>query len=714
MTNNLTTKRKKEFFSLGLYIEAIKRIRLPGIILSVILSLEAILIPLGLEIGYVMNKHMYGAEIFGDNYTPEVLSGAELHVLLFLVAVIGAPVFTWMLFSFLNKRNASDYYHSLPHTRLSLYVSNVAALVTWLGGIILVTSGLSRFTAALFPKVISVEAGTYFPYMVGCFALSLLIAACIIIGKSITGTVFSNLVIIALIMVFPRFIMAIITSGVTAKLPIIPVDYVNFFLSPRLNILTGMLTQAADMYYVESPCIFEVASQIYTAILAICYFAVGAVLFCRRKSESAERSAPSKRMQAVYRIILAFAVSVPFCYVIFGLENDPVSEFFLVGLLVVLSALTYFIYEILTTRKWKNLVTAIPGFFIVLLLDVLFFGTMYGITAIESAFRPEAGDIEYVQLVGNNYSHEGIGMDFRAYVEDETSKMKITDKDAVKTVAECLDETFEFYEKHGSIDDWYSYNHNGGYVDKEEQAAVCTFKIRTKGGITKYRNVRLYSEDLTVVRESLKKLHGYTETWTSLPTPHRGTLTMDGGAFEITNAQAEKIFEVFRRELVSVDFDKWVEFNMGYGPTFAWFHYQTDDIYLTVPVSAELFPKTADMILKYAKVNSDEIFKEIKEAYESYENSHVQYAELLVYENGSYIYYGTNNSFYDEDRTELVMNSRDDNKFELGDTFMRVEIEFYDETADEKGDMEYLSCVIKVSEESREWLSEFYEGAFKD
>lgn len=714
MTNNVTTKRKNEFFSLGLYIEAIKRIRLPGIILSVILSLEAVLIPLGLEIGYVMSKRMYGTDEFGDSYLPEVLGGSELHILLFLVAVIGAPVFTWVLFSFLNKRNASDYYHSLPHTRLSLYVSNVAALVTWLFGIIVVTSGLSRITAALFPKVISVEAGSYFPYMVGCFALSLLISACIIIGKSITGTLFSNLVITALIMVFPRFIMAMVTSGVTAKLPIIPSDHVSFFLSTKLNILTGMLIQAADMYYVESPCIFEGASQIYTAVLAVCYFVIGAVLFCRRKSESAQRSAPGKRMQAIYRIILAFAVSVPFCYVIFGLENEPIAKTFLVGLLVVVSALTYFIYEILTTRKWKNLVTAIPGFFIVLLLDILFFGTMYGITAIESSFRPEAGDIEYVQLVGNNYNYEGIVMDFMAYVEEETSTLKITDKDAVETVTECLDETFAFYEKYGGIDDCYSDNYHGSYVDKEEQATVYTFKIKTKGGLTKYRNIRLYSDDMAVVGESLKKLPGYTDTWTSLPTPHRGTISMNGGAFEITNDQAEIIFEVFKEELVNVDFDKWVEFNMSYGPEFASFHYQTGDIYLTVPVSAEISPKTAGMILKYAKMNSDETFEKMEEARERYANSHVQYVELFVYENGNYVYYGTSEDFYEEDRTELVMNSRDDSKFEISDIFMRVDIEFFDETDDEKYDMEYLSCVFKVSEESEAELSEFYKDAFKD
>ena len=477
-----------------------------------------------------------------------------------------------------------------------------------------------------------------------------------------------------------------------------------------------MLGQLSDIFYVETPCIYDGVSQIYTTVLALVYLVFGAFLFCRRKSESAQRSAPSKRMQAIYRIILAFTVSVPFCYVIFGYDNDPVSLVFLCGMLALLSGLTYFIYEILTTRKWKNLIRAIPGFFIVLLLDVLLFGTMYGITALESTFRPKPEDIEYVQLVGERYGQENYGLDFKSYVEQETAKMKITDDEGIKTVADCLNETFEFYEKYGGIDEWYSDSYHGSYVEKEEYAEIYTFKIKTDGGLTKYRNVRLYSEDVNVIRESLKKLDGYTEMWTSLPTPQRGTLTMDSGAFEITNEQAEKIFEVFRRELVSVDFDKWVEFNMGYEAAFAWFHYRTASVYLTVPVSAELFPKTVDQLLLYAKVNSDENFKAIKEAYEKYENAYVQWAELLVYENGTFNYYGTVSDFHTEDRLELVLDSRDDSVFKIGDSFLRVDIEFYNEESDkklEKDDMKYLSCIIKVNDEAKEKLAPLFDGAFK-
>ena len=82
MTNVTNIKKKKEFFNLGLYIEALKRIRLPGIILSVILTIEAILIPVGYELNYLMNyvwNRYIDLEEQSYTFTPEVLSGTELH-----------------------------------------------------------------------------------------------------------------------------------------------------------------------------------------------------------------------------------------------------------------------------------------------------------------------------------------------------------------------------------------------------------------------------------------------------------------------------------------------------------------------------------------------------------------------------------------------------------------------------------------------------------
>ena len=713
MTNERTTdvkKSRKEFFNLGLYLEALKRIRLPGIILTVILTLEAILSPLGLAVGYLMNKMMAARDNYEFHYSAEVLSGSELHMFLFLVAVVGAPIFAWVLFSFLNKRNASDFYHSLPHTRVALYVSNTAALLTWILGIIIVTSGISRLTAALFPKVLTVESGTYLPYMAGIFAVSLLVSACIIVGKTLTGTIFSNLTVTALIMFFPRFVLSLVTSAVTLKLPVVPADHVSFFLSPKLNIIMGVLSNYLGLRYDEVPCIYELSSQIYTIAIAVIYLVLGAVLFHLRKSETAQRPAPGRFMQAIYRIIIAFAVSVPFCYSIFAYEFDEVTILFLYVLMFLLSALAYFIYEIITTRRWKNLVRAIPTFLVVIALDAALMCTMHGIVTVEGAFRPEAGDIEYVQLVSNSYGNQMYSMDFKEYVTSETSKMKLTDKKAIETFASCLDETFEYLEEYGGIDDYYSIT--SGYAEVKDPTTICTFRIKTKSGITKYRNVRLHADDMTVITEAYKEMPGYVEMWKTLPVAFTGTVSIDMGAISISMEQAEATLEVFRRELAGVDVDKWIDFNTGYESGDAWFFYQAKDIYLSVPVSAELFPKTMAAMMKYANENMKADFKEVEKLMEEYPAFEIQFIDIWVYEDGMYQCYNPSDTFFAEDRDEFVFNSIDESELKYGDTFVRMDLAFYSDPENfdvTKEDGDYISCIVKISENSIPTLMEYFD-----
>jgi len=319
-----------------------------------------------------------------------------------------------------------------------------------------------------------------------------------------------------------------------------------------------------------------------------------------------------------------------------------------------------------------------------------------------------ADDVTYVQLVESRRYYDDFGKDFRQYVTEETSKLQITDSEAIKTVVNCLDETYDFFNKYGGIDEWYSDSYHGSYVEKEEYAEIYTFKIKTKSGLTKYRNIRLYEDDITVVRESLKKMPGYTDLWTSLPEPQRGTVTMDTGRFSITNEQAAEIFETFRREVVSTDFDKWVELNTNYGPTFAYFYYQTASVYLTVPVSTELFPKTVDQLLAYASENSEENMKELEEAMEEYKYADVMYVELMEYSDGYMNHYSPKVNFFDTEELDVILEAKDDSEFELDDTYLIVEIEFRNDGYDTKEDFKYLSAVIKVKEDSVDMMREYF------
>lgn len=107
--------------------------------LFVILELEAILIPLGQYIAILQRLEYSPSAV----YNMGVVNFLQMHPLLVLTFTVFAPVMMLYLFSFLNKRNSSDFYHSLPNTRLSLFFSFFAAVMTW----VIAASVISSLTA---------------------------------------------------------------------------------------------------------------------------------------------------------------------------------------------------------------------------------------------------------------------------------------------------------------------------------------------------------------------------------------------------------------------------------------------------------------------------------------------------------------------------------------------------------------------------------------
>ena len=89
-------------------------------------------------------------------------------------------------------------------------------------------------------------------------------------------------------------------------------------------------------------------------------------------------------------VICIFIVCVMFSEMTTGMMRD---EWFAFLVLYLVAALVYFAYELITTKKWKNLLTALPGLGIVALLNV---GILLGMHAVEKhivAQRPAMQEI---------------------------------------------------------------------------------------------------------------------------------------------------------------------------------------------------------------------------------------------------------------------------------------------------------------------------------
>ena len=697
--------KNREFINKGLYFEGLRRIKLPALIVAIVLSIEAILVPVAIGISdYIARSN---AERYNYPYdgTANSYSGSELHLLLFIL-IFAAPIFAAGMFSFLNKRNASDFYHSLPHKRSTFCISSIAALVTWLFAISVFTSGLSRLFAAFFPNAISVQPGTYFEYMFGCFVTAMLVSACVTLAMTITGNVLSNVIVTLMLLFFPRYVIMFVVLAVTSKLSFVPMAYINPLLSVNVNIPAGMVFGFFNYMPEELPLI-SLGSQIYTLVLSLVYFAIATVLYCRRKSESAEHSAPSRFVQAVYRIVAAMIVSVPVCFVFFANGISDGYDLLALVILYIIVIVIYFLYEIITTRKWKNLVKALPGLAIVAVLNLALYGAMFGLAAIEKSFSPEPEDIDYIQVMSrDNYSSSYY--DFNEYALRETSNIKIYDEDAIAIVAEALEKTIEDEDDMFAYDYYYDDVAPIGSTSYVEYHSI-TVKINA-GLTTKYRTVYITTEEEDIIKDALSETEKYAKIWLSLPQAQRGTVYVDGDMFTVDGEAGEEIYDVMKREVAGLDFTEWYDFVNNLENAYGYVNFTSNGMHIVIPFSNEILPKTTEKF--YEALNEGdflepEILLELLE--KGLDKTEIYHVEMKGNsEKGNEYHYSDGVKINTEDGFALLKESIDtETEFKYGDTFITVHIQYNmkeDGTFGKDGN--YYTVTVKIKDEYVEALVE--------
>lgn len=633
--------KNKKIFNLGLYAEGIRQLKLIGILSLIVMTLDAVLIPLG----GVIAKMSY-PDYKADQVVARTVSGLSAHPFLIATFLFIAPLMALSLFSFLNKRNSSDFYHSLPHTRLCVYLSYTAALVTWIALLILSTSAVSIILHLAFYKFFTLILSSMIKLMIGCFIASLLVAASVITAMTITGTLFTNIVISGLIIFLPRFAIKLISEAVSGQLPIISQNRMSSILSGDINSVTGFVFTAftgGGTSFTEP--LLKASSQIYTFIIALLYFALAAVFFIRRKSESAERSAPNKIMQTAYRTIVTMAFCTVVCCGIFSNIKRQDHDVFLYVVLYIAAALIYATYELITTRKWKSVVKSLPGLAIVAFLNVALLGSMYGIYKTNLNFTPSADEIESVSIVSET-AYYGYRMDLYNFFEMKNEEIELTDKELKETVASSLEKCVQALQNN-TVGDYYSANAN---------ANEYTFKINLKNGGTKYRTIFVpfgYGDKISEVLESNDK---FKEGFTTLPKPLNNTAAFRE-AFALDIKSAEKIIDTMNKELKTVDFGKWREYCMDvnretYLDQVTYSVLYNDKTYdIAVPIFVDLFPETCDKYFKYVYEKSAEDESYVKNYLtkeDALENGGYYSASLYVYNEKTNSYEKYMNQYSDD------------------------------------------------------------------
>lgn len=307
----------KKPFSVGLYIEGLRQLRIVGILGAILLFCSSAITVVGNALSTQRQMELYqDSSIVLAN-----LSALEVAPLLLLLFSVFAPVMTLWLFHFMNKRNSSDFLFAIPQTRMALYCSYTSSIVTWLA--ILALSGLIGvlIPAAIFSTYINIPYHALFLLTLSCFLYSLQVMAAILVAMSITGTMFSNIILSGLILFAPRLLIFMLT-GIWKNIPFIYASSDHFsLLNDSINPISGCvlypLCGISDTYQLFS----SAAPMIYSVCLSVIYLLLAAFLFQKRKSETAGKSASSPILQSIYRITVTMIYCVVVAAVILSEAN---------------------------------------------------------------------------------------------------------------------------------------------------------------------------------------------------------------------------------------------------------------------------------------------------------------------------------------------------------------------------------------------------------
>ncbi len=473
----------RDIFSFRLYLEGLKKIRLVGVAAAItVLALNALIPMLDIvgTIGYVTSRKTI------LSYLTFIPFG--------LLMMVFAVIMVHSMFSYLNERRDSDFYHSIPQKRSCVYISFLAAILTWIFGILAASSLLNAILWGIAPHYVYSASAIFLSVLV-LFLAAAMVASFMALAMMFTGTTISNWLIFTLLFLFVRVVGGIFVSCIDNLLPMFDVEYSfwkilspNFFL-PFVSITATLENNVRGI---------TTGVIVYSVLVTVALYVLAGVAYVKRRSESAMRSAPNRILQHAYRC----AVTLPFM-LLGAFVMIEGNDFDLGTALVYLfiSFIVYAVFELLTTKKLKNLVKSLPIFLIPILLTGVFTLSVYGTRNAVLNNPIEADEIASISF----YTNSSMG---KTYNDILTENLKTEDEEAKKLVADILAEVSEAIK-----DDTYgTYRYYGEKPTEKKNIA-----IKLKSGRTVGRVIRMLKTDADKLESYFMNSEDYRKANLSLP-----------------------------------------------------------------------------------------------------------------------------------------------------------------------------------------------------
>lgn len=560
-------------FNARIFGEGVRQLKTVGILFTVVMCLEALLIPIGMAIS--MQNHV--------NVTRVLVTLPSVHPLIILPMYTLAPVGVLILFSFLNKRRTSDFYHAIPVTRAALFFSLLAAVLLWVIVSILASTAVSVVTCLCLPRYVQLTLSGIPMLLLNTLLGAAFVAACVALAMSITGTLFNNIVVAGLIFFTPRLLLAVCRLLIHSNVNILSQSTDGILLDASYNIPLGILTNALSTTGASS-ILHSYGSAAYTAVVTFLYLLAANLLFRVRKSEAAGNAAATPILQHVYRISVTFLVTlIPVSIIFTDLFNNDTSEtnLFYVIVLYIISAIAFCVYELITTKKPKQLLKVAPSFLLVLAADGVMLLCVFLGCRNALAFRPTVDEITGVSLVAENS---------RSYFTKRGEDIILHNKDAYAIIADRLKVCAENNSTTSGLKD--------GNMDHR------VVRIYTGNNRVHERRLALSDKQQEVLKNAILENEAYRKIFTL---PKRDS-SVSPSHSRLTTDEANAVYDTMQKEAQKLSFDQLYDLlSNGEYPDL---HYTFTSLSLEVsyrnkvysfeiPLTADYFPESYQLYLSY-------------------------------------------------------------------------------------------------------------------
>ena len=575
----------KKIFSIKLFINNFLQLKVMGILGTVLITLFSVLsiVSQGIRmIEYTKEGISVNGSMSGGVSTTYLGAGDLWPLVLTFVFV--TPVLMLMAFSYNNKRNSSDFYNSLPYTRLNMYLTKLSAVFTWQVIVYVCAVVGIVISIAVYKKYFVYSVSTITWIIIGTFICNLLCGAVIALACSLTGSLMSNICLTGIILFIPAILRVMITGGISALFDYVSNIQVVPVIGVERNMISALIVGGSMNGIQYNEILLNKGYMVYSLVLAIVYAAIGYLCFVRRKSEVAGKAALGNKIHVIIRTIIGF-ICMAVGFLLLLIERDIISMIIFVSLAVA----AMIIYELIAgDRSRLGFKTGISSV-IALAAAGIFTGLLWSGSVVMKAYKPETSKIKYAVVESSTYYRDYSGS-FADYYNTKTSQYKIKDSDIIDVLVN-------------------GYNHckDKTHVElSQNRKNVYTINVYFKDGIIgTRRSIALVEDDYKNLMLKLGADEEYQKIYLELPEYNNVTLTFNN-AVNLSDSDKQNIYNCLQSEIKKVGYNQYIKsFDQTgvYDTVSIRFVENGNNYYIRIPFS-EYLPETTESFMKMVNKGS--------------------------------------------------------------------------------------------------------------